>query len=304
MNRRDVAQRFAGLNPVARAFLWALIAAVIFAVMDAIVKVLGRSIDSLQIVFFRCVFGALAVLPFLMRLGPKAFATRQPMMHVLRMVTGYTGTACGFYALTQIDLAKVVAISYTRSLFLVALAVLFLGEMVRWRRWTATAIGFLGMLVMVRPGFTEIGPGEIAAITAAVCIAFTGVALKKLTATDPPESIIFWYAVATTILSLPLAIWVWRPLDAPQWIAVIMMGMLGSFGQYCILRAYRLVEATQIEPIDYVRLVFATAIGFFFFAELPDRFTFVGAAIIVASTLYIARREAKLRRLADAKPVG
>jgi drug/metabolite transporter (DMT)-like permease len=209
--------------------------------------------------------------------------------------------AFGFYAVTHIDFAKAVAIGYTRSLFLVALAVLFLGEMVRWRRWSATAVGFLGMLVMVRPGFTEIGPGELAAIASAICVAFTGVALKKLSATDPPESIIFWYTVATTIISLPLALAVWRPLDAPLWIAVTLMGMLGSFGQYCVLRAYRLVEATQIEPIDYVRLVLATAIGFFFFAELPDRYTFIGAAIIVASTLYIMRREAKLRRLADSQ---
>jgi drug/metabolite transporter (DMT)-like permease len=197
---------------------------------------------------------------------------------------------------THLPLADATALSFTRPLFMIVLAVLFLGEQVRWRRWSATGIGFLGVLVMARPGDGGFDFAAGVAVAATLFVAGVGVMLKRLAATERPETIIFYFTIISSLLSLGPALYVWRP---PGWADVAVMavlGGLGSLGQYLTIRAYRIAEATAVDPVDYARLLLATAFGFALFGELPDSWTLLGALIIVGSTLYITRREARLGR--------
>lgn len=282
---------------VVRGYLWAFGATLSFTLVEAFAKAASRAgIGTLQITFFRCAVGTLVVVPFLVAAGRTALRANWIMGHVVRTIAGYSSMVCSFYAIAHLEFAEAVALGYTRPLFLVVLAVIFLGETVRWRRWAAIAVGFVGVLVTARPGMGTASLATFVAIFGAISVAVVGVIIKQLSTTERPEAVIFYFGIFASIVSLPPAIAVWQPMDPLIFVLLVLIGAVGSLGQYCVIRAYRLVEATSVEPIDYVKLVFATAIGFVFFAEWPDIWVFAGAAIIIASTLYITRREARLAR--------
>jgi drug/metabolite transporter (DMT)-like permease len=280
----------------ARGALWMLAAVSVFSTMDAAIKLLGQTLDSFQIALFRCVFGGLAILPFALRGGFGALRTKRWGGHLGRALIGYTAMVLGFYAVTHMPLADATALSFTRPLFMIVLAVLFLGEQVRWRRWSATTVGFLGVMVMARPGEADLDIATLSAIGATLFVAGVGVMLKRLSATERPETIIFYFTVISSALALGPALYVWRTPTLVEFIGLSAIGALGSLGQYFTIRSYRIAEATAVDPVDYTRLLIATAFGFLLFRELPDVWTLVGALIIIASTLYITRREARLGR--------
>ncbi|MBM3536299.1 MAG: DMT family transporter [Alphaproteobacteria bacterium] len=292
--------RLRALPPNVRGALWMLLGTVIWSTSDVIVKNLGHRIDPFQIALFRCFFGGLIVLPFLLAsANPMAFQTRRLGGHVVRAAAGYLAMAFGWYAIVHLPLADATALSFSRPLFLVVLAVLFMGEIVRWRRWTATAAGFIGVLVMARPGLSQVDLGLVAAIGGAFCVAVVSMMIKSLAATERPATIIFYFGVLSSLLALGPALWVWRTPSLVEFALLVWIGAVGSLGQYFTIRAFRIAEATAVDPFDYTRLLFATIFGFLFFNEVPDIFTLVGAAIIVGSTFYIARREARLRHAAQ-----
>jgi len=278
-----------------RGCLWAVASTVVFGVLDAAIKGMGSTMHPFQIAFFRCFFGFLVVAPVVLAMGGFArVATKRIGGHFVRTMLGYSAMATGFYALTHMPIADAVALGYVRPLFLVVLAVFLLGEKVRWRRWTATAFGFVGVIVMVRPGAGTFDPVALVALLAGFLVACVTVALKKLSRTESAETTVFWFGAFSTVFSLGPAIAVWHWPAPWEWAASAGLGVLGALGQYTIVRAYRLAEATAVEPIDYARMVMAAAFGLFVFGETLDVYTVAGAAIIIASTLYIARREAAL----------
>ncbi|HEX6979777.1 MAG TPA: DMT family transporter [Alphaproteobacteria bacterium] len=291
-----VQARLRALPSNVRGALWMLLAALSFSTMDACIKLLGQHMHALEIAFFRCVFGGLAVVPFVLRAGVGILRTGRWGGHLARGLTGYTAMALGFYAVTHLPLADATALSFTRPLFTIVLAVIFLHEIVRWRRWTATIVGFAGVVIMVRPGVATIDVATVAAATSALFVAAVGVQVKRLATTERPETIIFYFTLISSLLSLGPALYVWRTPTPLELGGLMLIGGLGSLGQYFTIRSYRLAEATAVDPVDYARLVFATFYGFVLFGNLPDRWTIAGALVIVASTLYITRREAKLRR--------
>ena len=285
--------RLGRLAPNLRGALWVLCAAVCFTLMGTLVKLLGREFDSFQLAFFRALFGLLAVVPFILRGGGAAMRTTRPILHLVRAVGGTAAMFCGFYALTHLSFADAVSISYARTLFLIPLAVMFLGEVVRKRRWTATGIGFLGVLIMLRPG-DDIAPATFVAIFGAFVVAGVTVMIKKLSETERPETLIFYFGCISTTAALLPALAVWRSPGLDDLALLMLVGAAGAIGQYCIIRGYKTGEATAVIPFDYARLLFAGAIGIIVFAETPDAWTLTGAMVIVASTLYIALREARL----------
>jgi drug/metabolite transporter (DMT)-like permease len=280
----------------ARGALWMLGAVSAFASMDALIKWVGQTLDPLQIAFFRCLFGGLFVLPFALRNGLSAVRTQRWGGHLGRALIGYTAMVLGFYAVTHLPLADATALSFARPLFMIVLAVLFLDEQVRWRRWSATGIGFLGVMVMARPGQGGFDHAALVAIAATLFVAGVGVMLKRLSTTERPETIIFYFTLTSSLMALGPALYVWRTPGWGDMAIMMLLGALGSLGQYLSIRSYRVAEATAVEPVDYARLLLATAFGLFLFGELPDAWTLVGALIIISSTLYITRREARLGR--------
>jgi drug/metabolite transporter (DMT)-like permease len=167
---------------------------------------------------------------------------------------------------------------------------------VRWRRWSATVLGFLGVLVMVRPGAATFDPAALVALGDSLSIAFLVVLVKRLPASETALIMLFHFGIVSSLAALPLAVLVWRAPTPTEYGLLIAIGVLGVLAQTCWIRAFRAGEASAVAPFDYTRLIFAAAFGFALFAETLDGWTVAGAAVIVGSTVYIARREAQLAK--------
>jgi drug/metabolite transporter (DMT)-like permease len=176
-------------------------------------------------------------------------------------------------------------------------AIFVLGERVRWRRGLATMAGFIGVLIMVRPDRGAIDAAAAVALLSAFLGALSTTLIKRLSTTEPALTILVYFGLFSTLLTAAPASLVWRRPDPRQWVLLALVGALGAIGQFFQVRAFAIGELTAVAPIDYARLIFAGILGFVVFAEIPDRYTVAGAAVIVGSTLYIAYREAQLSRL-------
>jgi len=280
-----------------RAVLLMVTGCLLFSIMGALVKLLGQRLDSFQIAFFRCFFGFIAFLPFvLLKKGRRAFRTTHFYGHFLRAAIGVAAIIAGFYATTRLPLTDSTAISFTAPLFMILTAIFLLGEKVRWRRGLATVAGFIGVLVMVRPDSGTLDVAAMVGLFAAFLAALSTTLIKRLSTTEAALTILVYFGLFSSILTAIPAYFVWHPLTGDDFAQLALVGALGAVGQFCQVRAYATGELMAVAPIDYSRLVFAGIMGFLLFAELPDRYTLVGAAIIVGSTLYIAYRETYLSR--------
>jgi drug/metabolite transporter (DMT)-like permease len=281
-----------------RAVLLMVTGCLLFSIMGALVKLLGQRLGSAQIAFFRCFFGFIATLPFvLFKPGRHAFRTTHFCSHFLRGAVGVAGLVAGFYATTRLPLTDSTAISFTAPLFMILTAIFLLGEKVRWRRGFATVAGFIGVLVMVRPDGGTLDVAAVVGLFAAFLAAFSTTLIKRLSATEEALTILAYFGLFSSILTAIPAYLVWSPPTGDELALLALVGALGAVGQFCQVRAFAVGELMAVAPIDYSRLIFAGIMGFLLFAELPDRYTLVGAAIIVGSTLYIAYREAHLSRM-------
>ncbi|HTO81183.1 MAG TPA: DMT family transporter [Methylomirabilota bacterium] len=289
--------RWRRLSGNSRGALWMLASGVVFSVMALAIKLLGQRLDNLQIGFFRVVVGFAAVLPFVARAGLARVRTRHLHVHAIRAVFGLLAMYCSYYAIAHMPLADYTALSFTKPLFATFLAVVILHEVVRWRRWTATAIGFLGVIVMVRPGATTaFQPAALAALVEAFSIAFLVTLVKRLPPQETTTGMLFHFGLFASVLSLGPAIYAWQWPTAFEWLLLIGVGVLGAMAQSFWIRSFRAGDASVVAPFDYLRLLFAGFIGFAVFSELPTLWTLIGAGVIVTSTLYIAHREAQLSR--------
>ncbi len=277
-----------------RGAIWILLAALLMTVQVTVVKQLGATLHIFEIVFFRCAFSFLILSPAFLRLGLGAYATSRPALHITRSVLGISAMACYFYAVSWLPLAEAIAYTFTMPLFMIVCAVLLLGERVRWRRWSATAVGFAGVLVMLRPGMVAIEAAALVALLGAILSALVFTSVKKLSTTESALTMILYFALVGMLMSIGPALTVWRWPSAGEFALLFLTGVLGTSGQYVAVWGWSVGEATAVAPFDYSRLIFAAALGFAVFAEVPDPTTVLGAGIIVASTLYIGRRAAKV----------
>ncbi len=292
-----------GLAPNVRGAIWTVTAACLFTCMATLAKFLGGRLDHFQVTFFRTLTGLLFILPFLIGKGQQGWRTSQPGLHVLRGVLGNVGMICGFYALIHMPLADANAISFARALFVVPLAVIFLSEAVGFRRAAATGVGFVGVLIMLRPT-GSIEPAALAAVSQAIFVAGAIICVKILTRKDSTVTLLFYSSIiGLLITAIPAAI-VWKPPTVQEYLLLLAMGAFGVAAHNCFIRGYAVGEASAMAPFDYTRLLFAAVAGFVVFVEVPDAYTILGAAFIVGSTLYIARREAQLgKKATPADPV-
>ena len=279
-----------------RGALWLLLSAATFAAMSGFSKNLGgMGIHAFQIAFFRSVFGLLALLPFLVGKNAAPLSTGRPFLYFLRCAIGITSLLANFYSMTTLPLAMAAALSFTRPLFLVVLAILFLGETMGWRRALATLTGFGGVIVLLHPGAamaqnSGITPeGAAAAVYAAFSMAVVLLLVKRLSKTEHPVTLLFWFTLASTVGTAGPAALVWHDPSPLQWSELVAVGILGSLAQYAVFRAYQIGEASVVGPVDNSQMIWAGLIGSLFFGEVPDGFTGVGVLIILASTLGVLR---------------
>ncbi|MBF0166362.1 MAG: DMT family transporter [Alphaproteobacteria bacterium] len=281
------------LTPNQRGALWLLGTSAVFTLMNAVIKYLGPAIPTSQVVLFRSAFGLVALLPFILSDPRGALAISRPGLHLFRAVLGLIAMSANFWTVAVLPLATATSLFFTKPLFMPILAVFLLKERFRWRRGLATAGGFLGVLVMLDPD-SGTGPWPIAiGLAGAACVALIMVVIKKLTATERPLAVLVWFSVLSSIGIAPLAAWVWVTPSLDQLLLLMSLGGLGSWGQYMMIRAYRVGEAQAITPVDYTQLLFAGVLGMVLFGELPGLRMLLGIAIIVGATLYITLCEEK-----------
>lgn len=282
------------LSPTVMAAGLVMLAAVCTAINSVAVRMLtDMGIDPLEIAFFRNAFGLLFLLPWLMRSGLSSLRTDRPVMHVWRAIANLAGMVFFFQAIALIPVADVIAINFTGPILASVLAVVFLHEAMHTRRWFAVIVGFLGAIVIIRPGFTEIGIGMLSAVAAAIAWAVMQIMAKSLSGRESPQLIVTLNLLLMTPASLVMAIFVWT---TPSLFALSLMalhGALGTLNQVFIVRAFALTDATYVVPFDFTRLPFAAALAFVLFGEIPTMWTWIGASVIFLSTLYLAHRESR-----------
>ncbi|HSA82472.1 MAG TPA: DMT family transporter [Geminicoccaceae bacterium] len=285
----------AGLPAPVLGALWMCAAATAFALMITLVRQLTDGLHPLQVVFFRTAFGLLAMLPWLLRQGVQVMRTSRLRLHLLRALIGIFAMVGWFTTLSLMPLAEATALSFTSPIFTSLLAVLILGEVMRLRRWMATAIGFLGALIIVRPGIEAIDPAALLAILTAAIWASSSILVKVMARTESAGAITTYMVLLTTPMTLIAALFVWQhpTLEQIGWAA--LLGAAGSAGHFCMSRALGTADATLVAPFDYLRLPIVALIAFIAFGEVPGVWVWLGGAAIALSGLYITHREARLR---------
>jgi len=282
-------------NDNRRGALWMLVAALTMTLQSAIVKDLGATIDSFEIAFFRGLFGTLLVLPIAIRRLHLRDLSHNLGLHTGRTIAGVASLICTFYAFTAMPLADATAIMFTMPVFMIVLAVVFLGESIGWWRTTATLIGFLGVLIVVRPGTAAFDPVSLIALIGALLHAVVGVFVKKMARVEPPELIMLYFSLLATVVFFLPALYVWHSPTPGELASLGAVAVLGIVNQVCFIAACRVGEMTVVAPIDYTRLLFAGILGYAVFGEIPDGIAAIGALFIIASGFLILRTSAASR---------
>lgn len=283
-------------DPIA-GILWVTLAMALFAGLAGSSRyAMSLGYHPLEIAFLRFLSALCLMLPLLVWRGGSLVRSAAPQLYAVRAVISLFSMTCWFWSLALIPLGEVTAIGFLSPLFGTVAAVLFLGEVVRARRMTALAVGFAGAMIMLRPGMSEFNIGQGMALVSAMSGGIMAVLLKQLTGHDDPDKIVFLTTAIMTPLSLIPALFVWKAPGLELLPIMLVVGTTGVLGHICLMRGYRAADASLVLTLEFARLPFAVAIGYIVFGELIDAWTWIGAAIIFLSAVYIVRREAKLRR--------
>ena len=284
---------FEELPASVRGALWMLFAAAMFACMGGFIRHLASDIHPLVTAFFRSVIGMALILPFMARVGFAMVRTRRHGMFLLRGLVSALGQAFYFIAIAFLPMADAVSLTFTAPLFGVVLAVLLLGEKFRPARGMATVAGFIGVVIVLRPGFADVTLMTTTPLLAALSMSFIWVFVKMLAKTEPNERILFYLMAYTIPISLVPALLVWTTpaLEHVPWL--IGLAVVGNLGQVGMTNAYRAADATAVFPFDFARLPFTALIAYLAFSQSPDGWTWLGAGVIFGSTVYVVRHEAR-----------
>jgi drug/metabolite transporter (DMT)-like permease len=295
-NYTAVTDRWARMPANTRGAALVLLGAAQLICMAALVKYLGRTLPVMEILFVRCFAGFVFMLPLLARMGSSLFRTQRPVLHFLRGTVGTVGNVCLFYAVTHMAIADAVAIQFSRPLFMIVVAALFLGEIAGVRRSVITVIGFTGILLITRPFGDGFEPVALVAAAGALTSTLVALCVKMLSRTEKTPTIMFYFSIWTTVLSFVPAMFVWVSPSATELALLVLTGMIGITGQSCFTHGLATGETTFVLPFDYLRIVFSLIIGVVIFAELPDAWSIGGIAVIVASSLYLVRTDIQAKK--------
>jgi len=276
---------------VAAGIFWMCMATLLSSITGAFVRQLGGALPTMELVFFRNLIALALLAPWFLRLTPADMRTTRLPLYGLRVLFAYSAMVMLFYALGQMQIAKVYALQYTIPLFTILLAVLVLKQDADRHSWAACLVGFAGALIVIRPGIIELTTAAVLALCSAFMSAGSNTTIKLLARTEGAGVI----TVYTNLLMMPLAfvpmLFVWVTPTPGQWLWILGIGVTGSVGGYCFTRSVASADARVVQPFQFSRMIFATGLGFAMFAELPDLWTWVGAGVIFAASYYLLLRE-------------
>ena len=271
-------------------------AAVGYAILHGSVRYISSEIHPFEITFFRNLFGFIVLLPWFVVHGLKPLRTRRIGLHLVRASSNVVAMMMFFMALSMTPLALVQALGFTAPLFATVLAIFILGERVRLRRWTALIAGFIGALIIIRPGIQPLDTGSLLTLGSAAVWGFTLITIKILSRTDSAVTITSYMVLLMSPLSLLPALYYWTWPDPEAWFWLVVCGVAGTAAQLLMAQSFRVAEATVVLPIDFTKIVWGALIGYLAFGEVVDVWTWIGAAVIFSGITYITYRERKLAK--------
>ena len=261
--------RWQAMSGNARGAVLVSLGSLTLVVMATLVKVLGHRLPSFEMLFFRSFIGFLFILPLFAANPMEPFRTRRPLMHLARGTTGALGNACFFWTITHMLLADAMALQFSRPLFMIPLAILFLGEAAGARRIAVSVAGFIGIMMYARPFTSGFDPGAFVGALGAFAGGLVVICIKRLATTEPTRVIMFYYAFWNAVFALPLALWSWVTPTGPELAGLVLLGFLGIGGQSMMTHGFTLGEASALAPLDYSRILYSAVLAWLLFGELP-----------------------------------
>ena len=292
---------FSALPGTTRGICWMIFATVFYAATYGTVRLLSTEFGVFQLVFFRSIFGVFLMMPWLIKGGVGLLRTPQPLTYAWRSALNYGGMVLLIVGLSTMPLQDVTGLMFTTPLFTVLFVALFLREKVGIRRGMALLVGFAGAMIIIRPGFQELSWAALGVLATSSAYAVVNVTTKTLARTDTSNTIVFYDFLLLSLLGVIPAIIYWSEVRLEHLFWIVAMGVFSSLARQGVIRALAVGEASVVMPFNFLKLPFTATIGFIWFAENPDLWTGIGAAVIFASTYYIARREAVLKKNPTAK---
>ena len=289
--QQALARRSQHWSPTTRGLLWTSAAGFIFSMLNALMRLLTQQIDPFQAQFLRYAFGLLVILPLVWRGGVANFMPKNMRDQFSRGLAHTVGLCLWFTALPKIPLADMTAIGFTGPIFIMIGAYIFFKEPMRWERWLAAGIGFVGVLIVVGPKLTGSGGFyNLVMLASAPMFAASFLLTKGLTRYETTGVILVWQSLTVTIFSLPLALLSWQSPTPLQWVGFLLCGFLGSLGHYCLTRSFHIADISSTQSVKFLDLVWASLIGWMVFADVPSTSTLIGGVVICAATIWIASR--------------
>ena len=281
-----------------KAITFNLLAWVMLPIMDGFAKYLSSDLPVLQITWARYFFTVAFTLPIMFFFFRKNLVwTDKPKLQLIRGLILLTANVCFFYSISIISLAKALTLAFIAPLIVTAFSPIFLGEKVGFRRWSAVKIGFIGSMVVIRPGFVEINLASLAALGTGVMYGFYLIITRKLSSSDNPLLTLLLTGVVGAIIISFVMPFVWIKPTLNQWSMMAAIGIFACVGHLFIILSLKYADASKLAPFSYFEIVTNIIIGYYFFSDFPDKWTFLGLFIIILSGIYISRRENIVKRL-------
>ncbi len=284
------------MSPTLAGMLLAAAAGATFCVLNTFARMLAQDLPPFEVQFLRYAMGIIPLLPWLLRAGLAPLRPNGLGGQLLRGLAHSSGLFLWFAALPHIPFAEMTAIGFTTPIFIMLGAVAFLGERMIWQRWAAALLGFGGVLVVVWPSLSGADSfWSLVMLGSSPLFALSFLITKALTRRDGPAVIVLWQSLTVAGFTLPFALWQWQAPTATQWGIALLCGLFGTLGHWLLTSAYKLADISSAQPVKFLDLIWATLLGFLVFAEIPERATLIGAAVIFLATSWIARVEARRR---------
>jgi len=297
-------ERFNKQSDNVKGALILVLAAFGFSLMVALIKLAGDRLPVTQILFIRQLGMTIMLAPILIKTFPGSLKSAQPHLQLLRILMALIAMVFGFTAVINMPIADATAIAFAKSFFVTIFAVLFLKETVGLYRWSAVFVGFIGVLIMLRPGAVGYSVYGFMALGAAASAGLVMVIIRKLSRTDPPSTILAYQAIGVGLIMAIPAFIQWVPPTPTEWALLASIGFVSYFAQKANIYAFSYGEASLLASLDYVRIIYATFFGWILFSELPSVSTWVGAGIIVLASIYTVHRESRRKQNLASGPNG